>query len=68
VATKETSWILDQKSCDLEGIIIHMRNLISQCHFTELDFICMQYFTLLLLMNLHKYLHIELTSVLFNSA
>jgi len=45
VATKETSWILDQKSCDLEGINIHMRNLISQCHFTELDFICIQYIT-----------------------
>jgi hypothetical protein len=67
VATKETSWILHQKSDDLEGINIHVLNLISQCQFTKLDFICIQYFTSLLLMNLYEYLHIGLTSVLFNS-
>jgi len=68
VATKETSCILHQKSGDLEGINITVLNLISQCHFTKFYFICIQYFTSLLLMNLRKYLHIGLTSVLFNSA
>ena len=62
--TKEISLILRQKSGDLEGINIHMLDLISQCHFTKLDFMCIQYFTSLLLVNLCKYLHIGLTSVL----
>jgi hypothetical protein len=65
VATKETSWILHQKSRDLEGINVHMLNLLSQCHLAKLDFICIQYFTSLLFMNLYNFLHI--TSVLFNS-